>query len=170
MKRLFALLFSILFILSFSACGNSNSKQTVTDVTPAPTSVPTPEPTPVPTPEPAPEPTPVPTSEPIPDLAGDWEQTNINTQDLYQIATISGDVIEVYWKMPDRTLLYWSGTFAAPTAGGSYSWESIANKEKNDMSIMGATADTKKFTYSNGELSFDVQAMGSSTTVRMAKK
>lgn len=31
-----------------------------------------------------------------PDLVGEWKQTNSNTDDAWQAATISGDTIEVY--------------------------------------------------------------------------
>ena len=142
MKKSICIILCAIIALSIAACGSSTP----------------------------PAPTPAPTPEPVPDLIGDWEQTNKNSEDSYQIATITDNVIEVFWKTPDMQALYWSGTFTPPTAAGSYSWESAADHEKTDFAIMAASADTKTFTYSNGELSYEVQAMGVTTTVRMAKK
>lgn len=143
MKKTFCIVLCAIIALSLAACGSSGSS-----ATPAPTEAP---------------------KEP-PVLTGDWEQSNKNSEDSYQIATITDTTVEVFWKTPDMQALYWSGTFEPPTAAGDYSWESVRDKEKTDLAIMAATADTKTFTYSNGELSFDVQAMGVTTTVRMAKK
>lgn len=165
MKRFVLFILCAVFLVSLAACGNSKPSPTA-----APTAEPVPAQTPVPTPEPTPQPTPEPTPEPIPVLTGEWEQTNKNSEESYQIATITDTTIEVYWKTPDMKALYWAGTFSPPTAGGDYSWTSVADKERNDMSIMAATADTKEFTYSHGELSYDVQAMGVTVTVRMGQK
>ena len=148
MKRIFCTVLCIVIAVSCIGCG---AKQTST---PAATPAPTPEPTP----------------EPVPVLTGNWEQTNKNSEDSYQIATIADGTIEVFWKTPDMEALYWSGTFTAPTAAGDYSWESVNNKEKTDMALMASCDDTKTFTYSNGVLSYSVTAMGVTTTVKMEKK
>lgn len=66
-----------------------------------------------------------------PDLVGEWKQTNSNTDDTWQSATIRGDTIEVYWVSDggDTKALYWAGTFDAPTtADEPYTWESVNNK------------------------------------------
>lgn len=142
MKKFICIVLCAVIALSLAACG-SNAPQ-------------------------APAATEAPKEPPV--LTGDWEQTNKNSEDSYQIATITDDTIEVFWKTPDMQALYWSGTFVPPTVAGDYSWESAADHEKTDFAIMAASADTKTFTYSNGELSYEVAAMGVTTTVRMAKK
>ena len=110
-----------------------------------------------------------PTPEPVPDLFGEWKQTNSHAADSYQIATITDNLIEVYWVVPDQKAIYWSGTFTPPTKAGDYSWTSVRDKEKTDYAIFAASAETKKFTYSKGVLSFDVDAFGTTSTIRMKK-
>lgn len=103
------------------------------------------------------------------DLTGEWEQTNKNSDDSYQVATISDGVIEIFFVSPDTKSLYWSGTAETPDAD-PFTWDSVADHEKTDASIMGSMDDTKTFTYDNGELSFDVSMMGTTMTVRMEKQ
>lgn len=102
------------------------------------------------------------------DLTGEWEQTNKNSDDSYQVATISDGVIEIFFVSPDTKSLYWSGTAETPDAD-PFTWDSVADHEKTDASIMGSMDDTKTFTYDGGELSFDVSMMGTTMTVRMEK-
>ena len=44
------------------------------------------------------------------DLTGEWEQSDKNSEDSYQIATITEGTIEVYWVSDggDTTSLYWA--------------------------------------------------------------
>lgn len=143
MKKVTAVFLMVILALSLAACGSAPETPKAPTATEAP-------------------------KEP-PVLTGEWKQTNSNAEDSYQIATITDNTIEVYWIMPDMKSLYWSGTFTPPTALGDYSWESTNDKEKTDLAMMAATADTKTFTYSDGELSFEVSALGTTKTVRMAK-
>lgn len=107
-----------------------------------------------------------------PDLVGEWEQTNSNTDDTWQSATIKGDTIEVYWVSDggDTKALYWAGTFdAPPTADEPYTWESVNDKEQTDMAILASGDDTKSFTYQGGVISYEVSAMGVTQTVNLEK-
>lgn len=109
-----------------------------------------------------------------PDLTGDWEQSNKNSETDYLIATIEGDVITISWYWIDDegevgTSIYWVGTYVAPETGGSYSWESEIDREATDAEPMAATSSSKTFTYEDGVLTFDVTLLGVTTTVEMEK-
>lgn len=106
------------------------------------------------------------------DLTGEWKQTNSESEDSWQSATITADTIEVYWvtENGENSALYWAGTYTAPTtADEPYSWDSVNDKEKTDMALMASGDDTKTFTYENGEISYSVSAFGVTTTVKLGK-
>lgn len=107
-----------------------------------------------------------------PDLTGVWRQVDSQDEDFYQQARIQGDVIEIYWvdtSMGDETVsLYWYGTFTPPETGEkTYTWESQRDKEKTDLAILASTDDTKTFTYTKGQLSYEVSVQGETGTVRL---
>ena len=111
-------------------------------------------------------------SEPL-DLTGEWKQTNNESEDSWQAATITADTIEVYWVSDggDTKALYWAGTYAAPTSAEEpYSWDSVNDTEKTSSSLLASGDETKTFTYEGGELSFDASALGVTTTIRMEKQ
>ena len=87
------------------------------------------------------------------DLTGEWTQSNKNSEDSYQVATISGDTITINWVSNggDTKSLYWAGSYVAPTEAT----ESDA---------------TKAFKYENGVLSYEASAMGTTTTVKMERE
>lgn len=108
----------------------------------------------------------------IPDLTGEWKQENSKSDDSYQAATISGDTIEIYWVRDngDTKSLYWAGSFVAPTtADEPYSWTSKNDHSKTKSSLLASSDDTKTITYQNGILSYEVSAMGTTTTVKLKK-
>lgn len=109
-----------------------------------------------------------------PDLTGVWQQINSNNEEFYQKAQIQGDVIEIYWvdtSMGTETLsLYWSGTFTPPETGDkTYTWESQRDKDKTDMAILASTDDTKTFTYSKNQISYEVSVDGETATIKLEK-
>lgn len=107
------------------------------------------------------------------DLSGEWRQTGGASDDNYQIATIKDGTIEIFWvnETTDTKSIYWSGTYIAPTeAVKEYNWTSSANKEKLDTALLASLDDTKAFTYSNGQLSYDASAMGMTQTVKLEKQ
>lgn len=105
------------------------------------------------------------------DLTGEWKQTNSNDAESFQSATITGDTIEVFWNAPDAKSLYWAGTVEVPEDGAtSFTWDSANDKSKTDSAIMASGDDTKTFTYENGELSYEVTALGTTMTVRLAQE
>ena len=107
--------------------------------------------------------------ETIPDLTGTWVQADADN-DSWQEAVIEGDTITVYWVSDggDTKSLYWAGTYEAPTeATDTYTWTSENDTEQTSVALLASTADTKDFTYSDGELSYEVTALGTTTTVRL---
>lgn len=105
-----------------------------------------------------------------PDLTGEWKQTNSGSDDSWQAATITGDTIEVYWVSDggDTKSLYWAGTYIAPeTADEPYTWASENDKSKTSNALLASGDDTKEFAYQDGVLSYDVSALGTTTTVKL---
>ncbi len=110
---------------------------------------------------------------PIPDLTGDWKQTNSQSPDSYQQATITADVISVDWVSDngDTTSIYWIGTFTPPAdVAEPYVWTSDRDKEATDMAILASTDDTKEFTYEDGVISYSVSALGTTTKVKLERQ
>ena len=111
-----------------------------------------------------------PAEETILNLEGEWKQVNSASEDSYQIATIGGDEITVYWfdATTDTKSLYWAGTYVAPTEpGDTYSWESANDTEQTSMALMASPDEIKEFTYKDGQLQYDVSMMGSTQTVKL---
>lgn len=109
----------------------------------------------------------------IPDLTGEWKQENSNSEDSYQVATISGDTIEINWVSDngDTKSLYWAGSFEAPTtADEPYSWDSENDHSKTESALLASGDDTKTMTYEKGVLSYEVSAMGTTTKVKLKKQ
>lgn len=106
----------------------------------------------------------------VPDLTGSWIETNTDS-DAKMSAEITSDTIEVYWSADETRALYWSGTYVAPTKAGTYTWSSVNDHDKTDSALLASGDDTKDFTYnSDGEITFDVTAMGVTKTVHLAKE
>lgn len=146
-KKTLALIFAAFMALSVTACGNNTDTQGSTGGDTAET------------------------QQTPPDLVGEWEQVNKNSEDSYQTATITADTITVNWVTPDSKALYWAGSYDAPTtADEPYTWESVNDTEQTETAILASGDDTKKFTYQDGQISYDVTAMGVTTTVKLEKK
>lgn len=106
-----------------------------------------------------------------PDLKGEWKQVNSNSEDSYQSATISDGMIEVYWVTEDEKALYWAGTYEAPTSASEpYSWSSQNDHEKTDMALLASGDDQKTFTYEDGQISYEVSLMGTTSTIKLEKE
>jgi hypothetical protein len=107
----------------------------------------------------------------VPDLTGEWKQTNSKSADAYQSATITGNTIVVNWVSDngDTTSLYWAGTFTAPTEAGTYSWDSTNDTEQTSSAMLASGDPTKTFTFENDEISYDVSAMGTTVKVKLGR-
>ena len=92
------------------------------------------------------------TKKQIPDLTGEWKQSNSKSDDTYQAATISGDTIKIYWvsNKGNTKSLYWAGSFVAPTtADEPYSWTSKNDHSKTNSALLASSDDTKTIKYQN---------------------
>ncbi|WP_294568994.1 hypothetical protein [uncultured Arthrobacter sp.] len=107
-----------------------------------------------------------------PDLTGAWKQSNSNSEDSYQQAMITGDMMTIDWVSDggDTTSVYWVGTFEAPTAADEpYTWTSQRDAAATDTALMASTDDTKEFTYEDDTISYKVSALGTTVTVELKK-
>lgn len=105
------------------------------------------------------------------DLTGTWKSEDNNG--AYMEAVISGDSIEINWVSDGGKTksIYWVGTYTAPTEYvKEYSWTSERDKEKTDSALLASTADTKDFLYSDGKISYEASALGTTTTVELTKE
>ena len=113
-----------------------------------------------------------PAAEPL-DLTGDWKQTNSNSADSYQAATIAGDIITVNWvnEADSTTALYWIGTYVAPTeAADTFTWTSTGDVAQMETALLASGDDSKEFTYEDGKLKYELTAMGVTMTVEMERQ
>ena len=111
-------------------------------------------------------------SEPV-DLTGEWIQSNSSSKDSWQEATISENEIEINWITDngDTKSLYWDGTQTAPTeTGDSYSWISENDTSKTTSALLASTDKKKQFKYENCTISYEVSALGTTTTVKLERK
>lgn len=106
------------------------------------------------------------------DLTGAWEQSNKNSNDTYQKATITADSIEVDWVTDGggTTSLYWAGSYTPPTKAGAFSWDSTNDTSKTGSSMLASSDPTKTFTYDGSKISYKVSALGVTTTVELSRK
>lgn len=164
-KKLLATIMSVLLVASLGACSSAETSSSVPESSaPAVSAVDSEEATEATSEV---EPTPEPIS-----LDGTWVQVNNASEDSYQEAVISGDTITVNWvtASTDTKSLYWAGSVEIPeNAGDSFSWDSQNDTEQTQAAIMASGDDTKTFTYENGQISYDVSAMGMTQTVRLEK-
>lgn len=102
-------------------------------------------------------------------LSGKWKQSNSKAEDAWQAITIKKGVIQIWWVSDggDTRSVYWVGSYVTPEASeDAYEWTSKRDKKKTDSALLASTARTKKFTYANGVLSYEVTMLGTTTTVK----
>jgi hypothetical protein len=113
-----------------------------------------------------------PPAEPL-DLTGDWKQTNSNSAESYQAATIAGNTITVNWvNDADSTrALYWVGTYETPTdAAESFAWTSAGDVAQMESGLLASGDTSKDFTYEGGKLKYELTALGVTMTVEMERQ
>lgn len=105
-------------------------------------------------------------AEPL-DLTGSW---SVSTDDgSAMTATISSDTIVVNWVIDGNEMLYWSGSYDAPTEpGDTYTWTSQADGAA-DTALLASSDDTKDFSYKAGTLSFELTVQGETGTIEMQR-
>ena len=107
------------------------------------------------------------------DLTGEWKQTNSNSEDSYQTATITGEQITVDWvNAADSTkAVFWIGSYVAPTEDTeAHSWDSQGDVAQMETAIMASGDTAKAFTFKGGVLSYELTAMGVTMTVEMSRQ
>lgn len=97
---------------------------------------------------------------------GPWTQKDSNGES-WQEAEVTEGRIEVYWMTPDSKSLYWAGTFEAEGDGTKTSEN---DKEATSTAMLASGADTKDFECAEGEIAYDVTAMGTTKTVHLVRK
>ena len=105
------------------------------------------------------------------DLTGNWVSKE-KGDDTYLAGYIKDDVIELFWiyESDNMSALYWSGSYVAPEDDvDEYKWESVNDKSKTNGALLASTADTKLFEYSNGELKYEMSALGTTTTMILVR-
>ncbi|UOE44161.1 hypothetical protein [Agromyces larvae] len=106
------------------------------------------------------------------DLVGEWVQSNKKSEESFQSATITADTIEVFWVSDggNTKALYWSGTFETPTVSGPFSWDSQNDTEKTSGALLASGDPTKTFSFDNDTISYEVTALGVTTTVELKRQ
>lgn len=145
-KKLLALLLISTLAISMSACGsnskteNEDSKSTSEEK-----------------------------KEPL-DLTGTWKSEN--NDGSWMEANIADGVITINWVSDngESKSIYWIGTYIAPEEyTEEYSWTSDRDKEQTDSALLASTDDTKEFSYSNNEITYEASAMGTTKTMHLEK-
>lgn len=97
---------------------------------------------------------------------GTWTVVD-NSNGIDLVATIEGDHIEIDWLLEsNQSDLYWKGTF--PTEEGA-ELVSHADTKALDNSVMGSGAEAKIFRIEDGELHFELTALGHTQTIRLER-
>jgi hypothetical protein len=79
----------------------------------------------------------------------------------------------IYWVSDngDTKLLYWAGSFVAPTTVDEpYVWTSENDHNKTDNAMLASSDDTKTMTYQSGVLNYEASALGTTTTIKLEKQ
>ncbi len=102
------------------------------------------------------------------DLTGLWFQKGAGSEGM--AATIQGNTIGVFFIIEgdDSPRTYWVGTYATPTEDtDTYSWTSDNTYTGNGF--LASSADTKEFSYKDGELSFEVSIQGETGIITLVR-
>lgn len=114
-----------------------------------------------------------PKAEPL-SLDGTWKSVDNESDDAWQEAVIDGDTITINWVSDggDTKSLYWAGTVDpadGKTVEDVFAWESTNDTEQTSKALLASGDDTKKFTYEDGQISYEASAMGTTKTVRLER-
>lgn len=83
---------------------------------------------------------------------------------------IDGDTMKVTFNLDGGPMVYWAGTYTAPTSpDDAHKWTSANDKSITGSSFMGSSSDTKDFEYKDGVISFEVTIQGDTAKVEMTK-
>ena len=137
MKKVLAVLLSVILLAAFAGCGTGTGKSSEEETQPALTA-----------------------AEPL-NLTGLWVQEDKN-EEMYMTASIREDgKIGVFFLMKgDETpWVYWVGSYKAPdSAKDEYKWTS--ENQYAGIGLLASDAETKDFSYKGGKLSYAVTIQG----------
>lgn len=105
------------------------------------------------------------------DFTGTWRSEESGGS--YQEAVITDGTIKINWVSDNGKTksIYWIGTFVAPSEPVTeYSWTSKIDKDETDFALFSSGDDTKKFTYKNGVISYEVSALGTTAIMELKKE
>lgn len=105
------------------------------------------------------------------DLTGEWEQSNSEGDEAKHVATIVDNTITVYWLSKDGAKsLFWAGTIELPAKNvKKFTWESMGDRSRMDSSLLASQEATKKFTFENNVITYEVSALGVSWNVDLKR-
>ena len=106
------------------------------------------------------------------DLTGAWT-TRTEGADSWQELVIEGNSMRVEWVYDDGETrsLYWAGTYDAPDeATEEWAWTSENDHSATDVALLASTSDEKEFSYADGAISYEVSAMGTTTTLHATRQ
>lgn len=101
-------------------------------------------------------------------LIGTWKSEE--NEGSYQEAIISENSIEINWVYDngETKSLYWSGTYSEPTKKtDNYTWTSENNKKKTGSALTASGDDTKEFTFKDNIISYEASALGTTKTMEL---
>lgn len=112
-------------------------------------------------------------------LTGEYLQTN-DTGNAYFSGEVTDGKIKIVLRLHDPAQnegdadaagTYWVGSFDTSNVSDNFTTVSDADKKALEFAILGSQDDTKKFTYKNGDLSFEfaMDSTGVKTTVHLSK-
>ncbi|MDO5368387.1 hypothetical protein [Kocuria sp.] len=109
------------------------------------------------------------TAESAPDLSGTWKQVEADTD--YHQASIEDGSITINWVSEEdkSRSLYWAGSFQAPDSAGPYTWNSKGNMKEMESALLASTSASKTFTYDDDLITYEVSALGTTTTMQLEK-
>lgn len=103
-------------------------------------------------------------------LKGNWRQIDSGIPKAVMSAVISDNKIEITLHMEDTLGIFWTGTFdTSKNSSETFMVISEGDQDVLAKSLYGSNEKTKKFSYKNGDLSYEFSILGVSTTVHLSK-
>lgn len=106
-------------------------------------------------------------------LVGNWHQTK-GMPGVTMTAEISGDSIQINMHFDRDNIggIFWMGSFDTSDKTGSFTVTSIPDPDAQKVlagSMLASSEKTKKFTYKDGDLSYEFSMMGVESTVHLSR-
>lgn len=99
---------------------------------------------------------------PVASLEGTWSAERNGSQ---FVATVTPKNIQIKFVADKTSMIYWNGSFETPQSPVA----TIPSKKVEINKLVMSQATSKNFTYDNGKLSFEFEAMGMTTVVELQR-